>query len=110
MSREEYFDYLSPEDIRIKGTRVGIETVVYAFQDGLSPEEIVQEYPSLNLEQVYATIAYYLRHKSEVDNYIARLEKWAEERQREREIDVPPVVQRLRTLRAKMIQAQVSQA
>ena len=106
MSLEEYFDFLSPEDIRIKGTRVGLETVVYAFQDGLSPEEIVQEYPSLSLEQVYATIAYYLHNRSEVDDYIARLEKWVEERRRERERDVPPVVQRLRALRAQMRQAQ----
>jgi uncharacterized protein (DUF433 family) len=108
MSLEEYFDFLSPEDVRIKGTRVGIESVVYAFQDGLSPEEIVQEYPSLSLEQVYATIAYYLHSRSEVDDYIARLEKWAEERRRERERDVPPVIQRLRALRAHIRQAQVS--
>lgn len=108
MPMEEYFDFLSPEDIRIKGTRIGIETVVYAFQDGLSPEEIVQEYPPLSLEQVYTTIAYYLRNRSEIDEYIARLEKWAEERQRERERDVPPVVRRLRALRAQMRQTQGS--
>ena len=108
MPMKEYFDFLSPEDIRIKGTRIGIETVVYAFQDGLSPEEIVQEYPPLSLEQVYTTIAYYLRNRSEIDEYIARLEKWAEERQRERERDVPPVVRRLRALRAQMRQTQVS--
>ena len=108
MSLEEYFDFLSPEDVRIKGTRVGIESVVYAFQDGLSPEEVVQEYPSLSLEQVYATIAYYLHNRSEVDDYIARLEKWAEERRRERERDVPPVIQRLRALRAHIRQAQAS--
>lgn len=110
MSLEEYFDVLSSRDIRIKGTRVGIETVVYAFQDGLSPEEIVQQYPSLSLEQVYATLAYYLRNQSQVDDYIARLEKWAEERRRERERDLPPVIQRLRAMRAQMRQTQTAQA
>jgi len=110
MSLEEYFDFLSPEDIRIRGTRVGIETVVYAFQDGLSPEEIVQQYPSLSLEQVYATLAYYLHNQTQIDDYIARLEKWAEKQRREREKYLPPVVQRLRALRAQMRQAQTVQA
>lgn len=99
MLLEEYFDFLSAEDIRIKGTRVGIETVVSAFQEGLSPEEIAQAYPSLSLEQVYATITYYLQNRSKVDDYIARLEKWAEEQQWERERNQPPVVQRLRVAR-----------
>ena len=108
LSLEEYFDFLGPADIRIKGTRVGIETIVYAFQDGLSPEEIVQEYPSLSLAQVYVTITYYLCNKVKVDEYIARLEKWAEKQWREREKNVPPVIQRLRALRAQVRRTQTS--
>jgi len=97
----DYLELVAPEDIRIRGTRVGLDTVVYAFKDGLSPEEIVQEYPSLNLEQVYAVIAYYLGHRSEVEDYLARLERKIEEQRRERAGQVPPVVRRLRSLRER---------
>jgi uncharacterized protein (DUF433 family) len=55
---EDYFDLLSPDDIRIKGTRVGIETVLDDYLRGASPEEIVARYRTLTLEQVYATITY----------------------------------------------------
>jgi len=43
---EGYLDFLGPDDIRIKGTRVGIETVIRAFSDGHSPETIQQECPT----------------------------------------------------------------
>ncbi|MEA3341849.1 MAG: DUF433 domain-containing protein, partial [Chloroflexota bacterium] len=57
---ENYFDFASPADIRIKGTRVGIEIVLDDYLDGASPEEIAARYRTLTLEQVYATITYYL--------------------------------------------------
>lgn len=109
MQLEDYFDFLDPDDIRLKGTRVGIETVIYAFQEGFSPEEIMQDYPSLSLEQVYATITYYLHNQADVEAYLARLEAWAEQRRQEREEDLPPVVRRLRALRAQIRQGVVSQ-
>ena len=56
MQLEEYFDFLAEDDIRLKGTRVGIETILYDFiHRQRSPETIAQTYPSL-IEQVYATI------------------------------------------------------
>ncbi len=57
--------------IRISGTRVHLETVVRAFQDGASPEEIAQDYP-LTLASVYAVIAYYLWHRESVDAYMVQ--------------------------------------
>lgn len=56
--------------IRVSGTRVPVETVVRAFQQGATPEEIAQDYP-LTLANVYAVIAYYLWHREAVDAYVA---------------------------------------
>ena len=61
MELESYFDFLAQDDIRVKGTRIGIETILYDYiHRGQSPEAIAACYPSLTLEQVYATITYYL--------------------------------------------------
>ena len=57
--------------IRVGGTRVTLDTVVTAFLIGSTPEEIVIGYPSLTLEDIYATIAYYLRNRAVVDAYLA---------------------------------------
>ena len=48
----DYFNFLTPDDIRLKGTRIGIETILYEYIDrSCAPEEIAQTYPSLTLEQ-----------------------------------------------------------
>jgi uncharacterized protein (DUF433 family) len=60
--------------IRIAGTRLTLDAVVRAFQRGATAEEIVQDYPSISLPDVYAVIAYYLRHRSEVEDYLAKRE------------------------------------
>ena len=85
MQLEQYFEFVGDECIRIAGTRVGIETVVRDYLEGASPEEIVLRYPTLSLEQVHATITYYLARRVEVDAYVARvqqlgLEAWEEQR------------------------------
>lgn len=63
--------------IRIGETRVLLELVIQAFQDGATPETIVQQYDTLNLADVYAVIAYYLKHHQEVEDYLAAREKIA---------------------------------
>jgi uncharacterized protein (DUF433 family) len=55
---------------RITGTRVSLDSVVYAFLNGVSPEGIVDSFPALTLEQVYGAIAFYLAHQAEVDAYL----------------------------------------
>jgi uncharacterized protein (DUF433 family) len=69
---ESYFEFVSPEEIRIKGTRIGIEFVLRDYRASASPEEIVLRYPTLSLEQVHATITYYLHHRGSVETYLAR--------------------------------------
>ena len=56
--------------VRIGGTRITLETLVWAYCDGATAEEIVQQYPSLNLADVYHVIGYYLRRTSEVEAYL----------------------------------------
>jgi len=54
------------------GSRVSLESVVYQFLQGESPEAIVQAFPSLSLLQVYGGITYYLASRSEIDEYLRR--------------------------------------
>ncbi len=57
---------------RIEGTRIPLERVIMAFRGGASAESIVEQFPSLGLSAVYATIAYYLTHRAEVDDLCRR--------------------------------------
>ncbi|MBX3065929.1 MAG: DUF433 domain-containing protein [Anaerolineae bacterium] len=60
--------------IYVGKTRVPIDTVVYAYRRGKTPEQIVNSYPTLALADVYATLAFYLQNHQEVDAYITRQE------------------------------------
>jgi uncharacterized protein (DUF433 family) len=54
----------------VAGTRVSLDSVIYAFLRGAAPESIAQSYPVLRLEEVYGAITYYLRHQGELDSYL----------------------------------------
>jgi uncharacterized protein (DUF433 family) len=56
--------------VRVGGTRVTLDTIVVAFQQGAAAEEIAEQYPSVALSDIYAAIAFYLRHRSEVEAYL----------------------------------------
>jgi uncharacterized protein (DUF433 family) len=58
--------------MRVRGTRVTLDTVWLAFSEGATAEEIVQQYPALSLADAYQVIGYCLRHPSELDDYLAR--------------------------------------
>jgi uncharacterized protein (DUF433 family) len=59
----------------VEGTRISLDSIVYAFQKGESPESIVQSFPLLTLEQVYGAIAFYLANRAEIDAYLAAEEE-----------------------------------
>src|ERR1039458_10650849 len=61
--------------MRVRGTRVTLETVLAAFAEGATAEEIAQQYPSISLADVYQVIGYGLRHSSELEPYLARRRK-----------------------------------
>jgi uncharacterized protein (DUF433 family) len=65
--------------LRVGQSHVLLELVIRAFQDGATPESIAQRYATLALPDVYTVIAYYLRHRNEVEPYLARREQQAEE-------------------------------
>jgi uncharacterized protein (DUF433 family) len=75
--------YVTSQDgcYRIAGSRVSLDSVVYAFLDGDSPEVIVQSFPTLTLEQVYGAITYYLAHRADIDAHL-RMEESDFERRR----------------------------
>lgn len=75
---------------RVGGTRVSLDTIVAAFHDGATPEEIVEQYPAIGLDHAYAVIGYYLRHKTQVDAYLSTRAKSSARVQAEVEQACPP--------------------
>jgi len=69
---DRYLEMHSPDDVRVKGTRVGIEHVLSAYRAGSLPEEISLEFPTVTVEQVHGVIAWYLRNRTEADAYVER--------------------------------------
>ncbi len=95
----EYFDFLDPDDIRIKGTRVGIEIVLEDYLNAMSPEAIAIRYPTLTLEQVYATITFYLHNRHEIEQYLERWRRYAEQAWQHQQQHPSPAIQRLQALK-----------
>lgn len=56
---------------RVGDSRVSLDTVIAAFGQGATPEQIVEDYDSLELAEVYAVVAYYLQNREKVENYLA---------------------------------------
>jgi len=76
MQLEDYFDVWAPNDIRIKGHRIGIHDVLHDhLVRELTVEELVQRYDTLSLEEILAAILYYLQNKEAMTKY---LEDWME--------------------------------
>lgn len=69
--------------IRVGGTRVRLDTVIFAFNGGYTAEEIKLQYPALELPDIYLAIAYYLSNREEVDVYLTERKKAAEKIQQE---------------------------
>lgn len=108
MQLENYFDIITPNDIRIKGTRIGIETILYEYiYRRRTAEEIAETYPSLTLEQIYATILYYLHNKEEVSNYIGDWLEYCLKSEREQDENPPPYVVRLLKFKADQAAAKL---
>lgn len=107
MHLEDYFDFLDTNDIRIKGHRIGIESILYEYiHNSRTAEEIVQHFPSISLEQVYATILYYLHNKEVVFAYMAA---WIEQGERlwaEQQQNPTPNMLRLHRIKAEWQEAE----
>lgn len=102
MELNEYLDFNNPNGIRIKGTRVNLEDVVYLASEGMAPGQIHRDLPVLTLEQIHAALAYYYRNRPGVDEYMARQDaEWEADKKKQKEDERPEVVKRLLRLRAE---------
>lgn len=90
--------------IRVGNSRVLLETVIRAFQDGAPPESIVHRYSTLSLSDVYNTIGYYLRHRDAVEAYLNQRQQLAESVQ-QRLANIQPD---LSSIRARLLSQQDS--
>ena len=97
--------------LRVGGTRVTLDTVVAAFDEGATAEEIAHQYPSLRLADVYAAIGYYLRHRPEIEAYLHERQRQAEQvrQQNQARFDSHGIRERLLARRAAQ-EAQRAQA
>jgi uncharacterized protein (DUF433 family) len=87
--------------VRVANTRVTLDTVVTAFLEGCTPEEIGEQYTSLKLPDIYLTIGYYLKHQDEVHAYLAERQLQAETNRHEVEQRFNPIGIRERLLARK---------
>lgn len=76
--------------VRVGHTRVTLDTVIATFHDGATAEEIVQQYPSLALADVYAVLGYYLQRQSEVEDYLKQRQQRAADVRRRNESRFDP--------------------
>jgi uncharacterized protein (DUF433 family) len=101
MQLEDYFDFQRPDDIRLKGTRIGIESILYEYiHRARTPEEIAARFHTVTLEQIHATILYYLHNKEAVSAYLADWLEWGRTMREEQARHPHPGIVRLRELKA----------
>jgi uncharacterized protein (DUF433 family) len=96
--------------LRVTGTRVLLERIVHAFEDGATPEGIVQSYDTLQLADVYAVLAWYLRHRVEVQEYLRKRAEEAEAIRRTIEAKQPDRAELRSRLMARRAQKEVVHA
>ena len=85
----------------IANSRVSLDTIVYAFLDGQSPESIAQSLPVLTLEQIYGSIAFCLAHQTEIETSLEKAKADIEtERKASRKSD-PVFYQKLASTRCR---------
>lgn len=102
MQIQDYFNFLASDDIRIKGSRIGIESVLYEYiYRAKTPEEIAQQFETITLEQVYATILYYLHNKEEVSAYLADWLEFGHQQREEQKRNPSSARQRFRQMKAE---------
>lgn len=107
MQLEDYFDFLAPDDIRIKGHRIGIENVLYEYLfNAKTPDELQRRFPTLTLEQIYATLTYYHRNQAQIDTYLSEWIEFGNRMRAEQERNPDPLMLKLRRLKAEQVVAE----
>lgn len=97
----DYLIILADNDIRVRGTRIGIEHILYEYiHNAKTAEAIASQFPTVTLEQVYATILYYLQNKAAIDQYLADWLDYTLAAEAEQDSQSIPGIQRLKALRS----------
>ncbi len=113
MRPEDCFDFITEpiERIRLKGTRIDLTMVIELHRQGLTPEQIVERFPTLEVVQVDAAIAYFMQNRESVEEYMRRVEDFGAKIRREIESRQSPseAVQRIRALKAAHAAAEAEQ-
>ncbi len=103
MQLEDYFDFQRPDDIRIRGHRIGIETILDAYlYRGMTAEQIQEMYPTLTIEQVYATLLYYHANHQRMTEYMSDWIRYCDEAESEAQREPHLGVQRLLNIKTKL--------
>ncbi len=90
----------------VSGTRVSLDSVVIAFQQGFSADTIARDcFPILTLEQVYGSIAYYLAHRAEIDAYLKKEEAEFEAFRQKTNDAIRPLIEKLAAERERLLAA-----
>ena len=89
--------------LRVGEADISLDSVVIAFQDGLTPEAIQLQYPALTLEEVYGAITHCLANQAAVDQYLARQAQLWSDLRRSSKRKPSPVVTRLRAMRQSAV-------
>jgi uncharacterized protein (DUF433 family) len=99
-----YREYIEQRDggYYVAGTRISLDSVVYAFNEGNSPEAIQEDFPLLKRAQIYGVIAFYLDHQAEIDAYLVRTEDEFEQNSIPLQQANPALWEKLQRGRAKM--------
>ncbi|MCX6602389.1 MAG: DUF433 domain-containing protein [Acidobacteria bacterium] len=82
--------------------RISLDSIVYSFNEGQSPEAIQEDFPALTLAQIYGAIAFYLDHKAEIDQYLVDTELEFEGKAIPLAVENPELWERLQCAKAKM--------
>jgi uncharacterized protein (DUF433 family) len=111
MQLEDYFEFLAPDEIKIKDHRILIEHVLYEYiHNAMTVEELTERFDTLTLEQIHAVILYYLHNKEAMDKYMA---DWLEYCRKSREENMrkrPEFYEKLRRmLRQKLAEQRTQQ-
>ena len=85
----------------ITGTRVSLDSVVYAFLRGESPEGIAESFPALTLEQILGSLAFYLANRDKIDQYLRQGKEDFERLRQEARQNNPALYTRLANARQK---------
>lgn len=101
MELESYFDFFAGDDIRLKGSRIGIESVLYEYiHRNKSAEQIAERFPTLTLAQIHATILYYLNNRETVDAYLVDWLNFSRQMREQQAANPSSAVLRLREIKA----------